>query len=446
MNRLFFTVLLLLFIISCKEKNQPVAEKSDLTSLAERYVSLALVIAQWDSSFVDAYYGPDALKPASNASFQNKASKPVFPKDSLLTVVNALLTDLKNYTLEDKPDSVRNRAGWISDQLVSFGRRIKIFSGEYASFDEESKELFGVVAPVYDEQHYKDLVNQLDKLLPGKGNIPDRFQALANRFIIPKTKLDTVFKAAIAESRRRTKEHYQLPAEESFKLEYVTNRSWNGYNWYKGHYSSLIQINTDLNIFIDRAIDVASHESYPGHHVYNMLLEKNLYHDKGLVEISMYPLFSPQSLIAEGTANYGIDVAFPGNDKTIFARDVLLPLAGLDTTGISIYFKANAIKGQLNYARNEAARGLVNKTMSEEDAIRWLMAYALFNQQTAMKSVNFIKANRSYVINYNYGQDLARGYVESRIRDNPTPDNRWKAFGELLSNEVRIGDLMKQPK
>ncbi len=449
MNRLFFTTVLLLFIISCKEKNQPVVEKTNLNSLAERYVNLALVIAQWDSSFVDAYYGPDSLKPKSSSPFQGaggKSGKPVFPKDSLLTVVNALLTDVKNYTLEDQPDSVRNRAGWISDQLVSFGRRIKIFSGEYASFDEESKELFGVIAPEYDEQHYKDLVNQLDKLLPGKGNIPDRFQALANRFIIPKTKLDTVFKTAIAESRRRTKEHYQLPAEESFKLEYVTNRSWNGYNWYKGHYSSLIQINTDLNIFIDRAIDVASHESYPGHHVYNMLLEKNLYHDKGLVEISMYPLFSPQSLIAEGTANYGIDVAFPGNDKTIFARDVLLPLAGLDTTGISVYFKANAIKGQLNYARNEAARGLVNKTMSEEEAVRWLMEYALFNQQTAMKSIHFIKANRSYVINYNYGQDLARGYVESRIRDNPTPDNRWKAFGELLSNEVRIGDLMKQPK
>jgi len=201
-----------------------------------------------------------------------------------------------------------------------------------------------------------------------------------------------------------------------------------------------------LNIFIDRAIDVGSHESYPGHHVYNMLLEKNLYHDKGLIEISMYPLFSPQSLIAEGTANYGIDVAFPGDDKTTFAKDVLLPLAGLDTTGISIYFKALAIKGQLNYARNEAARGLVDSTMTETEALRWLKEYALFNDETAAKSVKFIMVNRSYVINYNYGQDLARAYVESRIKANPTSENRWKVFGDLLSKEVRIGDLMKQPK
>lgn len=162
----------------------------------------------------------------------------------------------------------------MSDQLISFDRRIRIFSGEYDLFDNESKDLFGTAAPVFNEEYYKRLVGQLDSLLPGKGPVPERFQLLANRFIIPKEKLDTVFKAAIAECRKRTLQHYKLPENEDFKLEFVTNKSWNGYNWYKGNYQSLIQINTDLNIFIDRAIDVGSHESYPGHHVYNMLLEK----------------------------------------------------------------------------------------------------------------------------------------------------------------------------
>jgi hypothetical protein len=114
--------------------------------------------------------------------------------------------------------------------------------------------------------------------------------------------------------------HYQLPANEDFKLEYVTDKPWSGYNWYKGNYQSVIQINTDLQIFINRAIDVGSHESYPGHHVYNMLLEKNLYAGKGWIEISLYPLFSPQSLIAEGSANYGIEVAFPVWRKPILLK------------------------------------------------------------------------------------------------------------------------------
>jgi hypothetical protein len=180
--------------------------------------------------------------------------------------------------------------------------------------------------------------------LPGSGSIPARFQKLATQFIIPKNKLDTVFKISIAESRKRTIEHYSLPPKENVTLEYVSNKPWGEYNWYKGNYKSEIQINTDLNIFIDWAIDLASHESYPGHHVYNMLLEKNLYHDKGWLEISLYPLFSPQSLIAEGTANYGIEMAFPGPEKSPIAREVLLPLAGLDTAGISVYFKALELK------------------------------------------------------------------------------------------------------
>ena len=177
-------------------------------------------------------------------------------------------------------------------------------------------------------------------------------------------------------------QHYKLPASESFTLEFVNNKPWSGYNWYKGNYRSVIQINTDLNIFIDRAIDVGSHESYPGHHVYNMLLEKNLYRDKGWVEISLYPLYSPQSLIAEGSANYGIAVAFPGDEKVAFARDVLLPLAGLDTTGISLYFKALELKSDLNYARNEVGRGLLNNSMTEQEAIEWLKDYCAKNGHT----------------------------------------------------------------
>lgn len=439
MTRILCFALLSFLAYSCKLGNTQSEKQVDINQLAKKYVRLALNIGQYDESFVDAYYGPDSLKPTGKVLS-------VFPKDSLLKATDELLSAFKEIMNGNAPDSVKNRAGWISDQLISFGRRIRIFSGEYGSFDAESKDLFGVAAPVYDEHHYKELVNKLDHMLPGKGSIPDRFQALANKFIIPKAKLDTVFKAAIAESRKRTKQHYQLPANESFTLEYVNNKPWNGYNWYKGNYTSLIQINTDINIFIDRAIDVGSHESYPGHHVYNMLLEKNLYHDKGLVEISMYPLFSPQSLIAEGAANYGIDVVFPGDDKTKFAKEVLLPLAGLDTTGISLYIKAMSIKGELNYARNEAARGIINKTMTEDEALRWLKEYALFNDETAAKSIKFINANRSYVINYNYGQDLVRSYVESRIKTDPSPDNRWKVFGELMSQEVRIGDLMKQPK
>lgn len=408
--------------------------KNDLDQLAVQYVKLGLAIGEYDPDFVDAYYGPDSLKFSG-------AKSASFPKKSFLDQTEALQKKLAAFFTNDKNDILSNRAKWISDQLAAFSRRIKIFAGERASFDEESKDLFGVIAPKNPESYYKDLVSKLEASLPGTGNIADRFQKMANRFIIPKDKIDTVFKTAIAESRKRTLAHYQLPLNENFTLEYVTGKSWSGYNWYKGNYTSNIQINTDVAIFIERAIDVASHESYPGHHVYNMLLEKNLYRDKGWVEISLYPLFSPQSLIAEGSANYGIDVAFPGDEKNDFARNVLLPLAGLDTTGIDLYFNMLKLKGALNFVRNEVGRGLINKTMSEKEALRWLMEYGLSNEETALKSISFIKKYGSYVINYNYGLELVKDYIESNGGVSTNPAKRWELFGNLLSNQVRAAEL-----
>ncbi len=434
MKKLLHIFLLVIFI-SCnpKKETQPA---TTINKLAEQYVKLGLAIGEYDADFVDAYYGPDSLR--SKAPRQA-----VFPKDRLLKEVDHLIKALKQFNSADKNDTPGMRARWMTDQLIAFSRRIKIFSGETASFDEESKELFGVIAPKHDEDYFKAIVARLDRALPGKGTIADRFQAMANHFIIPKNKLDTVFKTAIAEARKRTMAHYELPASESFSLEFVKDKPWSGYNWYKGNFNSLIQINTDLQIFIERAIDVASHESYPGHHVYNMLLEKNLYRDKGWVEVSLYPLFSPQSLIAEGSANYGIEVAFPGKEKNQFAKESLLPLAGLDTTGLDIYFESLALKGALNFVRNEVARGLINKTMDEKEAMRWLTGYGLLNEETATKSISFIKKYRSYVINYNYGQELVKNHIESNGGTVKDLNKRWKLFGALLSNEVRVGSLGK---
>lgn len=427
MQAKFLFVTIILFA-SCNYNSAKQTEQQKLNALAEKYVRLGLTIGQYDSAFVDAYYGPDSLKPQT-------AKSETFPKDSLLASVDILKAETGTLAENTTNDTIRLRANWLVQQLTAFGRRIRIFTGELKPFDEESIELFGVTAPVYDEAHFKTLIASLDSLLPGKGPVPDRFQKLANKFIIPRDKLDTVFKTAIAEARKRTLAHYKLPAHETFTLEYVTGKSWSGYNWYKGNYNSLIQISEDLQIFIDRAIDLGCHEGYPGHHVYNMLLEKNLYHDKGWVEISLYPLFSPQSLIAEGSANYGIELAFPGTEKNEYTRNVLLPLAGLDSTNLDLYFKALAIKGELNYSRNEVARGLLSGKMTEEEALRWLMDYTLLNKESAIKSISFIRNNRSYVINYNYGQDLVKKYIGDSAR--------WEKFGALLSNPVTTADLTK---
>ena len=221
-------------------------------------------------------------------------------------------------------------------------------------------------------------------------------------------------------------------AEESFTVEYVTDKPWSGYNWYQGRYRSVIQVNTDLPIYIDRAVDLACHEGYPGHHVYNALLEKNLVRDRGWMEFSVYPLFSPQSLIAEGTANYGIEVAFPGQERIAFERDVLFGAAGLDASRAAEYYKVQALVDRLSYAGNEAARRYLNGEIDRADAVSWLTRYALTPAPRGEQRTRFMDKYRSYVINYNLGKDLIREFIESR--DGGQPAKRWDEFVRLLSS------------
>jgi hypothetical protein len=243
-----------------------------------------------------------------------------------------------------------------------------------------------------------------------------------------------VFKAAVEESRTRTKKRIALPDNESFAIEYVTGKSWSGYNWFKGNTHSLIQINVDLPIFIDRAVDLASHEGYPGHHVYNSLLETHLVRGRQWWEFSVYPLFSPQSLIAEGTANYGIAMAFPGEERVRFEHDVLFPLAGLDASQAAHYYAVHEIFLKLAYAGNEAARRYLNGEISREQAAGWLVNYALMSPDRAQQRTKFFDQYRSYVINYNLGQDMVKKYIESRGGTVDNPDRRWKIFEELISS------------
>ena len=233
-----------------------------------------------------------------------------------------------------------------------------------------------------------------------------------SQFIIPPGRLDTVFRTTISECRARTKQHIALPKNENFKLEYVHNKAWGGYNWYKGNSQSLIQINVDAPAYLERAVDLAAHEGYPGHHVYNCLLEREFSRKRGWVEFTAYALFSPQSLIAEGTANFGIEVVFPGKQRMEFERDVLCPLAGLDKNLAEKHSQIQALIAKLSYANNEAARRYLNGAFTREQAVQWLIRYGLTTEQRAQRSMDFIDQYRSYVINYNLGEDLVRQYIE----------------------------------
>jgi hypothetical protein len=156
--------------------------------------------------------------------------------------------------------------------------------------------------------------------------------------------------------------------------------------------------------------------------------------ERGWIEFTVYPLFSPQSLIAEGTANFGIEVAFPGKDRIAFEQATLFPLAGLDPARAPEYYEVQALLDDLSYAGNEAARRYLDGRIDRDAAAAWLEKYALMPRDRAAQRVRFFDQYRSYVINYNYGKDLVRRFIESRGGTASQPGKRWQEFETLLSS------------
>ncbi|MBW2456673.1 MAG: hypothetical protein JRI68_19310 [Deltaproteobacteria bacterium] len=395
-----------------------------MQTIAEAYVKLVLAMGQHDPDYVDAYYGPAEWRKEAEAAKRSLADI----RADAETQIAALGTEAGGDELE------RLRHQYLRCQLGALVSRVDLLSGKRFTFDEESKALYDAVAPTHTEAELEAIVAEMADLVPGQGPLLDRFEAYREGFVIPPDKLDAVFSAAIDACRERTKEHLELPAEETFEVAYVTGKSWSAYNWYEGGFKSLIQVNTDLPITIDRAIDLACHEGYPGHHVYNVLLEHHLVRQRGWVEFSVYALFSSQSLIAEGTANFGIDVAFPGDERLAFEQDVLFPLAGLDPQAAEGYAKVRKQLDKLSYAGNEAARRYLDGQIDAAAAAAWLSTYAMTPSNRAQQRVRFYDQYRSYVINYNLGQDMVADYIEGLGGTADQPAKRWEEFRKLISS------------
>lgn len=403
---------------------------ASLDAIGEAFVKLALGVGEHDTAFVDAYHGPLEWAEAAKTDARGLEALETEARGLLISVARAR---------QAEPGV---RGAMLEKQLRAALTRIEMAQGKTFTFNEETRLLYDAVAPDYDVAEFDAALADIDALIPGDAPLSERVDAFRNSLAIPADKLQVVFETAIAECRRRTLAHYDLPDMERFDLEFVTDKPWSGYNWYQGDYESLIQVNTDFPIIIDRAVDLGCHEGYPGHHTWNIKLERHLLEEQDWIEYSVYPLFSPMSVIAEGSANYGIELAFPGPEKIAYERDVLFPLAGLDPAQADTLERLNEARRRLSHARNHVAREYLDGRITRDEAIDLMEKYGLQSRERAEQGVRFIETYRGYVINYNLGLDLVGAYIASQVNDDA---DAWEVFRRLLSTPLAASDLAVTP-
>ena len=416
-----------------------------LDAEAREYVRLAVALGERDPDSLDFYAGPADLvadvrsHPPALADIQRSA--------------DAAFARLEGTAVA--PEQVSRRQHLIRE-LRALRTRAALLLGQRPPYDVESEALFGAIPGRPDDRRFAQIRSRVDNLVPAAaGRLVDRYAAYEKQFIVERqgdkfdakmaaqlrdmtSKQEQVIerlksiKKELAECRRRTIAHVHLPLDETSTVEYVGNRPWGAYSRYQGKRHSVISVNIDFRFTVDRLLQTACHEGYPGHHVRNVLREAA---HPGELEYTVQPLFSPDTFVAEGSAMYAAEIAFSEADRMAFVHDDLFPAAGIDGEDAARYLRIARLVGDLQEIQVEIARKYLNGELEFVRAASALEDEALMRETAP--TLKYINEFRSYVTAYTTGRQAAVAAVDACAGPDDR-ERRWKCFERLLTADAEI--------
>ena len=418
-------LLILAALASACTAHAPGRPAAAIDAAAESYVRLVLALGERDPDSLDSYYGP--------AAWQNEARARHATLAEIQADAHALAGSLTGLATTSPALDVRRT--FLLRQLRAVAARVDLLRGARPAFADEAKALFGLdVAPgAGDDGSAAEIRAAIDNLIPGRGDLSARYAAFDRQFLIAPDRLHTVLARAIEACRAATAAHVTLPAGERVEVEYLRDLPWSAFTRYQGGFWSRIQINASLALTVDRALDLACHEAYPGHHLIATLL-----HDRfgaSRVELLVQPLFSPQSLLHEAASSLAPALAFPDAARVAFERDVLFPLAGLDPAGADRHVRVARLVDRLHGVEAAIARRYVDGELDFPRASRALEAEALMPSADA--TLKFLNQYRSYAAAYTFGRDALARSLERRAAGGDAA-GRWRAYLDAILDPAQI--------
>jgi hypothetical protein len=378
------------------------------------YIRLSVALGERDPDGLDYYYGP------AERVADVRAHPPTLSviKNSALAATQRLADD--------------SEQRFLLGQLRAIAARADMLLGTRRTFDEETLALFDLRLTPLDTNGLTIARMQIARLLPGKGSLAARYAALDENFTIPRERLPAVMARAIEACREQTQAHWQLPPDEKVTLEYVHDKPWSAFSRYQGSYRSVIQINTDFGLTVDRALQLACHEGYPGHHVFNSLTDQYLARGQHRNELFVQPTFSPQSLLSEAAATVAPEVAFPFPERLRFERDVLFPIAGLNPAEAERHLEVAQGVEALHPAELSIARNYLDGKLEFVRAAAALEDQALMAHAEA--TLRYLNEYRSYVVTYTEASDILRKWLSGRTGAARSGNSSWEPFRELFQH------------
>src|SRR5438067_3786362 len=283
MGRTTACVLAVAAVIGAACRTAP-APRDSVDEAARSYVRLVLALGERDADSLDSYHGPAAWQAQARAEHATLAD--------IRARARALADSLVAHT-PDRVDDERERRAFLVRQLRAVASRIDVLQGARPPFDEEARLLFGLEPGGRAAEDADAIRAELDRVLPGGGDLASRYAAFDRQFLVQPDRLRAVLARAIDGCRAATRAHVPLP-DDTVAVELVGDLPWSAFTRYEGGFASRVQVNAALPLTVDRALDLACHEAYPGHHTINVLLDARFGGRRP--ELLVQPLFIPQSL------------------------------------------------------------------------------------------------------------------------------------------------------
>jgi hypothetical protein len=339
-------------------------------------------------------------------------------RDSVLTLdqISNQARTLAAHLRDTHSVSFAARATGLAAQLDAVALRADQLRGRTPTFAEELRRLLGVnrnlpgSIPRLDESHAR-----LERLLAGSGPLARRLDAYQRRFLVPRGRLNRVVMRALAACRAQTTRRVTLPPEETIAVEYVADRPWSGYSVYHGGYRSTIQINRVFPLSVAQLLTLACHEGYPGHHVYNILRDREIVRGRGWMEAAVLPVFSPEGFRAEAIVTAAAAQAFSREERITLFRDDLFPTAGLDVAEVERYVDVVDAVDALTYAIADVVIGFLQGDIGRDETARLLRDRALMEHPEA--TLAFVERYRAYTLAYAFGREWLQGVFSARDAD-----------------------------
>jgi hypothetical protein len=396
-----------------------------MDTIVDRYLELGLRLGRHVDGFVDAYYGPPALRARVDA-------EPVRPPAELAADAGRLVADL------DAGEGAGAGAGgidagrrrWIRAQALGLRTSARKLAGEPIAYLDEVEQCYGARPAPMPEDEFAAAHGRLDAALPGTGPLRERYIVWREAHAVPQDRLEAAIRALADDLRERTRRLFGLPDGEHVEWIFETSKPWSGFNYYEGGLRSRVAINVDLPVLSLSLGHLVAHEAYPGHHTEHARKEVGLVRRRRWEEETIFLVGTPQCTMAEGLADLAVEVAFGRRPEPIVAEH----LAPLGIRYDAEVAAAVAEAGEaLSWVRSNAAIQLHDGGRPVDDVVAYLERWALLPHNRASKAVSFLTDEtwRAYSHCYTEGLRLCRAWV----------DGDPARFEHLVTEQVLPADL-----